>query len=196
MDATCIDQRAVPCCAVLPSAVLNRDNMVGLLYIHDPKCSPEQHSDEARQLREAFDRQYSMTVFQLKEQGGVQGDLLTTGDSSKEQGGVQGDMLTTGTGSSGSDRVGGSSGAGGSGSDAAGLGGGNAGVQERGAGMGQAEEEGSDVVRDTDQQQACKKRRTAGTGGGVDKEDGPRLLTFEEYLQQRAGKKKISVSAV
>lgn len=168
------------CRAVLSCtpAVLNRDNMVGLLYIHDPNCSPEQHADEARQLREAFDNQYSMAVFQLKEQGGVQGDLLTTG-----------------TGSSGADRGGSSSGGGGSGSDAAG--GSSAGVQDRGASMGQAEEEGSAVVGYTDQhKKRRKKRRIARAGGGTDNRDGSRLLMFDEYLQQQAGKTKIAVSEV
>jgi hypothetical protein len=162
--------------------VLNRDNMVGLLYIHDPKCSPEQHADEARQLREAFDSQYSMAVFQLKDQGGVQGDLLTTG-----------------TGSSGGSNAGGggSSGGGASAAGSNAAGGSNAGVQGMGQDPAEGEEDGDDVARDTDQQQARKKRRTAeGTGGGADQEGGPRLLTFEEYLQQRAGKKKIAVSAV
>lgn len=108
---------------------------------------------------------------------------------------MQGDLLTTGTGSSGGDRGDSSSGGEGSGSDAAG--GGNAGVQYRGASMGQAEEEGSDVVRYTDQhKKRRKKRRIAGAGGGADKEDGPRLLTFDEYLQQQACKTKIAVSAV
>lgn len=65
-----------PLCHCLP-AVLNRDNMVGLLYVHDPNCSPQQHATEAQQLLGAFDQQYPMVVFNLKDKGGVQGDLLT-----------------------------------------------------------------------------------------------------------------------
>lgn len=54
--------------------------MVGLLYIHDPKCKPEQHADEAQQLLSAFDNEYPMAVFKLKQEGGVQGDLLSVVD--------------------------------------------------------------------------------------------------------------------
>jgi hypothetical protein len=66
--------------------VLNRSNMVGLLYIHDAKCGPQQHAAEALQLMAAFDHQYPMGVFKLKDKGGVQGDLLTTNDSGSSGG--------------------------------------------------------------------------------------------------------------
>lgn len=157
---------------MLASAVLNRDNMVGLLYIHDPKCTPEQHADEARQLMVAFDNHYSMCVFKLKDAGGVQGDLQTVDGCDSEAG--------SGEPHSESHQVPGS-----------------APVQpqpenssrssaEQAGSEGDKDEEEEDVEPQDQQQQGSRKKSRVAAGGV----GSCRLMTFEEYLQQRAAKKQ------
>jgi hypothetical protein len=104
--------------------------MVGLLYIHDPKCSPEQHSDEAQQLMDAFDGQYTMRVFKLEDKGGVQGDLLTVKDSSS----------SSSSGSSGSNAA-----------AAGGSDGGSNGSNEPGKTEGQADADGGEKDKDKEE---------------------------------------------
>lgn len=150
---------------MLASAVLNRDDMVGLLYIHDPKYTPEQHADEAQQLMAAFDNHYSMCVFKLKDAGGVQGDLLT----------VDGRDLEAGSGEQ-SNPVPGSAAAQAQPEDF------------RRSSAEQAGSEGDDAdddVEPRDQQQGSRKTSRVAAGGV----ESCRLMTFEEYLQQRAAKK-------
>jgi hypothetical protein len=100
-------------------AVLNRSNMVGLLYIHDPKCGPQQHAAEAQQLMAAFDQQYPMAVFKLKDKGGVQGDLLTINDSGSSGGSNGGGGSGGGARSAGPDALAGELALAGGGTEAA-----------------------------------------------------------------------------
>ncbi|KAF6257359.1 hypothetical protein COO60DRAFT_1233474 [Scenedesmus sp. NREL 46B-D3] len=65
-------------------AVLNTDNMVGLLYIHDPQFTPQQHADLAKKLCANFGGELEMGVLKMHEPGGHQGDLLLVDDSAGE----------------------------------------------------------------------------------------------------------------
>lgn len=174
------------------------------MYIHDPKCSPEQHADEAKQLMAAFDHQYTMGVFALKDKGGVQGDLLTVGDSSSGsagssgsyEGGSSGGRQTSGdneSDSSGGCQAGGSNGSSGQGDGN--VKGGNAERGNAGGARDEGEVYGDDAVDNVGQERGRKKRKVASPAAEAGGGEGCRLLTFQEYLQQRAGKKQLAVSA-
>eukprot|EP00879_Flechtneria_rotunda_P016245 GHRR01016996.1.p2 GENE.GHRR01016996.1~~GHRR01016996.1.p2 ORF type:complete len:175 (+),score=58.76 GHRR01016996.1:914-1438(+) len=78
-------------------AVLNDDNMVGLLYIHDPQYKPQQHVEAAKKLSAYFNDEFLMLVFKLREPGGHQGDLLVMEEKLEQQQGEgqgQGDDTT------------------------------------------------------------------------------------------------------
>jgi hypothetical protein len=215
MAVECIQSKALKthvhycllCYVLLCPAVLNRDNMVGLLYIHDPKCSPEQHASEAQQLTDAFDGQYTMGVFKLKDKDGVQGDLLTVKDGSSGSSGSSGRNASAAGGSNG-----------GSNAEAAGSGRGGDGAGKRGTHEGVAEggekqggsKEGVGIEKD--EKQGGDTERGDKEGGSTKGEGPPvkvqkvgdgqtaggkccRLLTFQEYLQQRDGSKQQQVSA-
>jgi hypothetical protein len=61
---------------------------VGLLYIHDPQISPQQHADLAKKLTANFGGQLQMGVLKVHTPGGHQGDLLLVegGSSSSDDG--------------------------------------------------------------------------------------------------------------
>jgi hypothetical protein len=158
----------------------------------------------------AFDHQYTMGVFKLKDKGGVKGDLLTVCDTGSSSGSNDGNGSNEG-GSSGSRQAGGSNEGGSRGGGQAGGSNGSSGQGSASAEGGNAEdgnalgdmEEGeldgddsSVTVVDVDQQKGCKKRRVGSPAAEAGVSEGCRVLTFQEYLQQRrAGKKQLAVSA-
>lgn len=61
------------------------DMQVGLLYIHDPQYSPQQHEELAKKLSANFGDEYVMGVFKLRAAGHHQGDLLLVHEERQEQ---------------------------------------------------------------------------------------------------------------
>lgn len=58
---------------------------VGLIYIHDPQYSPQQHVELAKKLSANFDDELAMGVFKLHQAGHHQGDLLLVEERQQRQ---------------------------------------------------------------------------------------------------------------
>eukprot|EP00775_Hariotina_reticulata_P002167 gene2167-2486_t len=78
-------------------AVFTHDNMVGLMYIHDPAFAPTEHVEVVKKLLDNFGDKYELVVFKLREAGGSQGDLLVAMDDEDNQQPEGGNKLGTDT---------------------------------------------------------------------------------------------------